>query len=260
MSQSQSMAMGSRSMGRIILFIVGFLVIWGAMYAVGILQEGGVRLGLLGLAVTFLAAAIWEVAVMKTPARQVPVALGFGPPAGRGMLAAAVVAAVVLAYFFLYSALVAPLRLKTGWPWLAVGLYAYHGLAEELAWRGYAFRRIREGRRFGAAVLWTMPLIAITHIPILVTNGPLIGVFALVVAAITCLPLAQLWERGGRTIWGPALVHAAIDTFKLVDAPSGAAGTQFSLGLSLVSIVVPFLAFLPFYGARAPHPAPAPAR
>jgi membrane protease YdiL (CAAX protease family) len=49
------------------------------------------------------------------------------------------------------------LPLRSGWLWLAVGLFAYHGLAEELAWRGYAFRRLRQGRTFGAAIRWTIP-------------------------------------------------------------------------------------------------------
>jgi membrane protease YdiL (CAAX protease family) len=254
MAHAHSMFSGEvRGVRGTVVFGVGFLVIWAAMYGIGVLQDGGVRLGVLGLIVTFAAAAVWEVAVMGTPPRQVAAALGFARPVARGMVAAAVVAALVIAYYVLYSALVAPLRLKAGWPWLVIGLFAYHGLAEELAWRGYAFRRLRESRSFGTAVLWTMPLIAITHLPILVTSGPLIGAVAMLVAAVTCLPLAQLWERGGRTIWGAALVHAAIDIFKLVDPPTGDAGIQFSLGLSLVSIVVPFLVFLPLFRERADH-------
>jgi hypothetical protein len=59
------------------------------------------------------------------------------------------------------------LQLRAEWLWLAIGLFAYHGLAEELTWRGYAFRRLRQGRSFGGAIRWTMPLIAITHLPIL---------------------------------------------------------------------------------------------
>ena len=88
-----------------------------------------------------------------------------------------------------------------------------------------------------------MPLIAATHVPILVTVGPMVGAAAMVVAAATCVPLAYLWERGGRTIWPPALVHAAIDTFKLVEVPQGEAALKFSLGLAAVSAVIPFLAF-----------------
>ena len=138
------------------------------------------------------------------------------------------------------------------WPWRLVGLLAYHGVAEELAWRGYAFRRIRQGRSFGAAVAWTMPLIAATHVPILVTAGPTVGAAAIVVAAATCVPLAYLWERGGRTIWPPALVHAAIDVFKLVQVPTGQTALTFSLGLAAVSAVVPFLAFADRLFHRSP--------
>ena len=41
--------------------------------------------------------------------------------------------------------------LRPDWPWLLIGVFAFHGLAEELVWRGYAFRRLREGRSFWAA-------------------------------------------------------------------------------------------------------------
>jgi membrane protease YdiL (CAAX protease family) len=180
---------------------------------------------------------------MRTPIVHVIRALGLGRPAAPGMVTAASVSAVVVAFYPAFSRLVTPLPLLPDWPWRLVGLLAYHGVAEELAWRGYAFRRMREGRSFGAAVLWTMPLIAATHLPILVTAGPVVGAAAIVVAAATCVPLAYLWERGGRTIWAPALVHAAIDVFKLVEVPTGPAATTFSLGLAAVSALVPFLAF-----------------
>ena len=37
-------------------------------------------------------------------------------------------------------------------------------------------RRLREGRSFRSAVLWTMPLVAVTHVPILLTMGAAVGV------------------------------------------------------------------------------------
>jgi len=179
-------------------------------------------------------------------------ALGLGRPAAPGMVTAAVVSAVVLVFYPAFSRLVSPLHLLPDWPWRLVGLLAYHGVAEELAWRGYTFRRIRQGRSFGAAVAWTMPLIAATHVPILVTVGPMVGAAAIVVAAATCVPLAYLWERGGRTIWPPALVHAAIDVFKLVEVPTGETALTFSLGLAAVSALVPFLAFADRLFRRSP--------
>lgn len=135
------------------------------------------------------------------------------------------------------------MALRPNWIWLAIGLYAYHGLAEEIAWRGYAFRRLRAGRSFWGAVLWTMPLIAATHVPIVFASGPAIGVGAMAVAAVTTIPLAHLYELGGRTVWAPALVHAAIDSFKLVVIPASATAS-FSFLLIGVSLSVPLLAFV----------------
>ena len=39
--------------------------------------------------------------------------------------------------------------LRPGWAWLLVGIFAFHGLAEELVLRGYAYRRLRADRTFG---------------------------------------------------------------------------------------------------------------
>jgi membrane protease YdiL (CAAX protease family) len=131
--------------------------------------------------------------------------------------------------------------LRPDWPWLLVGIFAFHGIAEEVVWRGYAFRRLRAGRSFGRAVVLTMPLIAATHVPVVVTSGPVVGAAAMLVAAVTTLPFAYLYEIGRNTIWAPAIVHAAIDTFKLVVIPDSAL-TTFSLLLSAFSLGVPLLA------------------
>jgi membrane protease YdiL (CAAX protease family) len=136
------------------------------------------------------------------------------------------VSGVVLTVFPLTAAVSgAPVHLRPDWLWLLIGLFAFHGLAEELVWRGFAFRRLREGRSFWAAVWWTMPLIAATHVPIVLTLGPAIGVGAMAVAAVTSIPFAYLYETGRRSIWAPGLVHTAIDTFKLVVIPAVAVAT-----------------------------------
>jgi membrane protease YdiL (CAAX protease family) len=73
------------------------------------------------------------------------------------------------------AAILGVFPLRSNWPWLLIGIFAFHGLAEELTWRGYAFRRLRAGRSFWRAVLWTMPLVAAAHIPVIAGNGLLIG-------------------------------------------------------------------------------------
>ena len=86
-----------------------------------------------------------------------------------------------------------------------------------------------------------MPLIAVTHVPIAVASGAVIGLGAMAVAATTAVPLAYLFETGRGTLWAPAIVHTAIDSFKLVVIPA-AALTTFSLLLVAVSLLVPLLA------------------
>ena len=231
---------GANASMRLGRFLFGFFAIWGALYASGAAGGGSVAYGLLALTITVAVAALWEHFVFATPARALLDSLGFGRPTGRSLVAGAVVSAAVLTFYPAYVLVSGTdLTLRSNWLWLAVGLFAYHGLAEELAWRGYAFRRLRRGRTFAAAIRRTIPLIAITHLPIVITNGLAVGLFAIAVAAVTCLPFGYLWERGGQTIWAAAMLHASIDAFKLFEIPGGEAGLVFSISLAMVSMLVP---------------------
>jgi hypothetical protein len=87
-----------------------------------------------------------------------------------------------------------------------------------------------------------MPLVAVAHLPIFISSGAAVGLAALVVAAVTSLPLAYLFETGRRTIWPAALVHMGIDSFKLVDVQEDVRVT-FSLLLAGMSVVIPLLVF-----------------
>lgn len=170
--------------------------------------------------------------------------LGLGRPRRRAVAAAAVLSALVLTVYPVSFALSGdPVRLRSDWVWLLIGLFAFHGLAEELLWRGFAFRLLRQGRSFRSALSWTMPLIAATHIPIVFNVGIAVGVGAMVVAAVTSVPFGFLYEAGGNTIWGPALVHTAIDSFKLVIIPA-AALTALPALLIVAAIAVPLLVLL----------------
>ena len=69
------------------------------------------------------------------------------------------------------------------------------------------------------------------------------------------MPFACLWEMGRGTIWAPALLHTAIDAFKLVAIPAGATLTV-SIALAAVSVVVPLLVLVVDRRVR-PQPRPA---
>ncbi|MEJ2861674.1 CPBP family intramembrane glutamic endopeptidase [Actinomycetospora flava] len=230
-----------RGTGPWLRFLAGFVVLWAVLQGVAALGPGA-RGGVVVLAVVLVVGLVVERVLSGTGPRRALRALGFGRPAPRAVLLAAAVSGLVVLVFPLAAALgLGPITLRADWPWLLVGAFALHGLAEELVWRGYTFRRLRAGRSFPHAAAWTMPLVAATHLPILVTSGLAVGLGAMAVAAVTSVPFAYLFETGRGTLWAPALVHTAIDSFKLVELPVTSLAA-FSLLLVGVSLLVPLLA------------------
>lgn len=153
-------------------FLLGFAVIWGTMFALGLDTPTGIERGLVAAGGTLVVAAAAQRIVFGTSLSAAPNALGLGRPPVRSLVAAAAVSVCLFALYPVYSAAThTTLTLRDGWPWLAVNLFAYHGMAEEVAWRGYAFGRLRRGHSFRRAVALTMPLIAVTHLPVLASAG-----------------------------------------------------------------------------------------
>ncbi len=173
----------------------------------------------------------------------VPAALGLRRPAAQAVAVAGLVGGMYLTVLLLgANGLGVNLEVRENWPAVLVGVLLFHGLAEELVWRGYVFARLRDHRSFSAAVWWSVPVIALTHAPIVVSDGWLVGALATLTAAITCLPLAFLWERGGHAVWAPALLHALIGTWQLFERNYP---PTFSVLVMAASIVVPLLIFVP---------------
>jgi membrane protease YdiL (CAAX protease family) len=226
-------------------FLLGFAVLYGVLAGLAVIDATG-RFGLAILAGVLLTALVVERVLDGTGPVAALRALGFGRPTGRSLLVALAVSVPVV----VVPALIVGVRpeLRPGWPWLLLGIFAFHGLAEEVVWRGYAYRRLREGRSFGRAVALTMPLVAAAHVPVVLGSGVAVGVAAMVVAASTSVPFAHLWEMGRRTIWAPALLHTAIDHFKLLVLP--ASTVAFSLALAAVSATVPLLVLVVRRDAR----------
>ena len=203
-------------------FLVGFAAIWCTLSLAG---SGGLTAasGIGALLATVAVAVGAERLLFGTAPGGIVERLGLGRPTAGALAIALAVSVACLAVFPLLTLLTGhTAQLRHDWLWLLAGLFAYHGLAEELGWRAYAFGRLRRGRSFRRAALLTMPLLAATHVPIVVTNGPLVGIGAMLVAAVTTIPLARLYEYGRCTVWAPAMLHTAIDTFKLVTLPDEA--------------------------------------
>jgi membrane protease YdiL (CAAX protease family) len=143
------------------------------------------------------------------------------------------------------------LALREGWLWIAFGVLLQGGIAEELLWRGYLFRHLRATHSFWRAAAIAMLFMVAQHV-LLLWQLPLpIALAALVVALLSSFPLAHLFEAGGNTVWGPALLHAVIQGgLKVVVFPDTYL-LPAQLGWMAVCVIVPYLAFL----VRRPAPA-----
>lgn len=226
-------------------FLLGFLILWAAL-AGATAADPTARRGPVVLGVVVVAALGVGRLLDGLPLRAAARTLGLGRPDRRALAVSAVVSALVLLVWpvtVLISGV--PIPLRPDWPVALVGVLTLHGLAEELVWRGYVFRRLAQDRPFWPAVWWSMPLIAVTHVPIVVTAGPAVGGGAMLVAAVTSIAFSRLYAMGGGTLWAPGLLHAAIDSFKLVVLPAAAMPVYpfliigFSLVVPLLVLTVP---------------------
>jgi membrane protease YdiL (CAAX protease family) len=128
-----------------------------------------------------------------------------------------------------------------GAPMLALGIFAQAGLAEEIVFRGFLFRRLLAGRSFWSAVcVTTLPFVAV-HLSLLRTLDPTIAAGAIALAAAMSLPLAWLFTCSGGSIWPSAIVHAAAQGIKLADLGDGA--RPLALWWMLACAVLPFTSF-----------------
>jgi membrane protease YdiL (CAAX protease family) len=129
-----------------IRFLAGFAVLCVVLFGTSALDASG-RWGLAILAATLVAAVVVERVEHRARFADVLRVLGLGRPGMRALAVALVVSGLVLMVFPLTTAVSgAEVELRADWPWLLIGLFAFHGLAEELVWRGFA----RSGRRRGA--------------------------------------------------------------------------------------------------------------
>ena len=171
--------------------------------------------------------------------------LGLGWPAARGVLCAVVVGVALLAVIPVHIAVTgAPWSPYPRWPWLLPGLFAQAGIAEEVLFRGYLFRHVRDGRPFWRAALLAMVPFVAVHLLLLLTLPWPLALASIALAAAMSFPLAYLFELGGRTIWAPAVVHfVAQGAIKVVVVP-GEPGQHLPFVWIAACAVVPWVVFV----------------
>lgn len=201
--------------------------------------QRGILVGTLVVAATALAGRLLPRQQRGDALRQ----LGLGLPRAIGIVIAGGIALLLLivGFLFVQSRGATPVLLP-GAAALLPGLFMQAGIAEEVLFRAYLFGRVRVGRTFwGAAALSMLPF-ACVHLVLFLSMPWPVALAAILLAIVISFPLAYLFELGGNTVWGPALLHfviqATVKVVVLADGPE-----SFALVWMIASAVVPLLVF-----------------
>jgi membrane protease YdiL (CAAX protease family) len=172
-------------------------------------------------------------------------ALGLGIPSPRALLVATGLSVALLACLPLLAALTGvELMLRENATWLAVGMLAQGGVAEEVLFRGFMYRHLRSTRTFWrAASLSALPFAA-AHVPLFLTLDTSVALLALAMAIVWSFPLAWLFDRAGRTIWPGAILHAVIQAGVKVLVDHAPSFQTFALAWVALGLAAPWLAFV----------------
>ena len=188
----------------------------------------------------------WSI-IHKLPFRQSLRDVGFGVPDWRVVGVAAVISALMLTFFPIYSSLTGvTLDLPRKWLWILLGIVTGVGIAEETLFRGYVFNFFRKRFSFWKAANLSMLLFGFMHLLMFLWLPIPIAVAAILLAIIAAYPTAYLFEQGNRTIWAPAIMHSAALATNLFVIP-----LEISISLSLMWIGVVLISlFLVFVLGR----------
>jgi membrane protease YdiL (CAAX protease family) len=141
--------------------------------------------------------------------------------------------------------------------WLAIGMFAQGGVAEEVLFRGFVYRHLRSTRTFWrAASLSALPFAA-AHLPLFWSLEPTVALLALVMAIAWSFPLAWLFDRGGASIWPGAILHFAIQGGIKIIADDDPAFQTLAIAWVMLGLVLPWVLFaLREPDAKPRRPAP----
>ncbi len=190
-------------------------------------------------------AALAERWLTRAPLRACLVALGLSAPPARALLAAAALVAALIACLPLLAALTGvELALRPGAAWLALGMLAQGGIAEELLFRGFMYRHLRRTRTFWRAAALSAVPFAAAHLPLLWSLEPTVALLALAMAIAWSFPLAWLFDRAHRSIWPGAIVHAAMQSGVKLLVDDDADFQSLAVAWVALGIAAPWVFFL----------------
>lgn len=171
-------------------------------------------------------------------------ALGLRWTNWRALFWTLALSAGLLLYLPIFAAATgARLELLPGAAWLALGMFAQGGIAEEVVFRGFVFRRLRITRSFWRSALLSAAPFVVVHVVLLLQMDVFVALASLLLAVLISFPLAWLFERGGGSVLAPALLHGVVQAgIKVLDA--GDAFPQLALGWIALCAAAPWLLFV----------------
>ncbi|GEM_PF-1193144 len=209
---------------------------------------------LFGLAVA--AVVIPEMLLFKSSLLEALRSVGIGRPRAGVILVGLIISLPLLAYFPLFSLITrVPLILYDDWAYKLLTVVLMQGLTEEMMFRGYIFGHLRPGRSFRHAAALSALFFGLAHLHLFTILDPLVAGIATLLAVVSHIPFAYLYERGRNAIWAGSIVHIAATGLggNLFVIPPEVFTSALSLFL-LVTMISPYLAFLFFRQERGYPP------
>jgi membrane protease YdiL (CAAX protease family) len=195
--------------------------------------------------------AIAERTLFRTPASDLARRLGFVGTSNR-IVFAALAASLPMWLFMPLAALVSgnPVHIAPDWPVLIAGVLLVNGLAEEIIHRAFFFGRLREHMSFIRAASLGALLFGAQHLYLIATLGSAGGIASVVLALLLAYPLCRIYELGGRSILGPAILHTSSNGAFLVF------GDASNPSLLLVHMLVVLVSIYTVFLVRRPAASP----
>ncbi len=177
--------------------------------------------------------AVAEYLAFGPGVRRIATALGVVAPHWRAVIVALVVSIPMWLFPWLYGAFTgASIGLAPNWATVLLGVILVNGIAEEVIHRAFIFGHLRQQRSFIQAASISAAIFALQHVYLVFTIGAVGGAGAILLALLLAFPLAFIYEAGGRSLVGPAILHTS----------SNAPIMLFATGESATALLLPHMA------------------
>ena len=178
--------------------------------------------------------------------------IGFRKAGLQEILPGIIISVVLLFMYPLLGYLLGTeIRMTNNWQLNMIGLLLTGGLAEEILFRGFLFRRLRLQMGFKKAAFISTIVFAMAHLLLFIYLNWTVALLSTLLAAGLSLPFAYLFERGGNALWSPALVHATIRTVGLVFTTDQQNFMALSSAWIIMSLVIPYIVLLLYKDFRS---------